>query len=340
MYGTPRLAPAVTALPYHHPVTVRLCGSLRRWVSTPSTACAWWKAKAVDTTTTRPHAPQRLAVRHSCWLPHRVVGGARNGDSNSLLSTNNVSTSRTSLCSEAVSLANAPCRLAMHTPPAFRLSRPPTHMQAIVLTSLLPRLSHICTPSHPRSVTPTPTWLSTTWATSPAAAMNTRNQALLPTLAHRFRPLPASAAPCPPPGFRHLAVRHLDDLAHRFLPYPAPSPRFPTWLSDPRSVTTPLPPTWLSGPCSACDRRSAATCAWEAPSSATTSTSEGPAGMSMDTMASEFCGWDSYGGWGHGTRQGRAGRRGGWQAGNHAVGPAGAIRGLPVHHPPYSSRDL
>mmetsp|Transcript_23790 Transcript_23790/g.60687 ORF Transcript_23790/g.60687 Transcript_23790/m.60687 type:complete len:291 (+) Transcript_23790:523-1395(+) len=44
-----------------------------------------------------------------------------------------------------------------------------------------------------------------------------------------------------------------------------------------------------SGPCSACDSRSAATCAGLAPGSATTSTSEGPAGMSMATMASEFC---------------------------------------------------
>ncbi|MNM25059.1 hypothetical protein D3C81_354990 [compost metagenome] len=39
--------------------------------------------------------------------------------------------------------------------------------------------------------------------------------------------------------------------------------------------------TWLSGPCSAWESRSAATKAGFAPSSAITSTSEGPAGMSM-----------------------------------------------------------
>mmetsp|Transcript_20356 Transcript_20356/g.56717 ORF Transcript_20356/g.56717 Transcript_20356/m.56717 type:complete len:302 (+) Transcript_20356:1264-2169(+) len=47
--------------------------------------------------------------------------------------------------------------------------------------------------------------------------------------------------------------------------------------------------TCESGPCSAWDSRSAATCAGFAPASATTNTSEGPAGISMDTMASEFC---------------------------------------------------
>ena len=46
--------------------------------------------------------------------------------------------------------------------------------------------------------------------------------------------------------------------------------------------------TCESGPCSAWLRRSAATCAGGAPASATTSTSDGPAGMSMATMASEF----------------------------------------------------
>mmetsp|Transcript_3742 Transcript_3742/g.15167 ORF Transcript_3742/g.15167 Transcript_3742/m.15167 type:complete len:204 (+) Transcript_3742:969-1580(+) len=47
--------------------------------------------------------------------------------------------------------------------------------------------------------------------------------------------------------------------------------------------------TWESGPCSAWERRSAATWDGCASLSAMTSTSEGPAGMSMDTIASEFC---------------------------------------------------
>ena len=44
--------------------------------------------------------------------------------------------------------------------------------------------------------------------------------------------------------------------------------------------------TWLSGPCSACESRSAAMCSGFAEPSAMTSTSEGPAGMSMEIMAS------------------------------------------------------
>eukprot|EP00160_Parvularia_atlantis_P017032 Unigene5691_Nuclearia_a/m.17369 Unigene5691_Nuclearia_a/g.17369 ORF Unigene5691_Nuclearia_a/g.17369 Unigene5691_Nuclearia_a/m.17369 type:complete len:338 (+) Unigene5691_Nuclearia_a:353-1366(+) len=48
--------------------------------------------------------------------------------------------------------------------------------------------------------------------------------------------------------------------------------------------------TWLSGPCSACDSRSAATYAGLADASAMTSTSDGPAGMSIATMALlSFC---------------------------------------------------
>ena len=43
--------------------------------------------------------------------------------------------------------------------------------------------------------------------------------------------------------------------------------------------------TWLSGPCSAWERRSEAAKAGLQVSSATTITSEGPAGMSMDTPA-------------------------------------------------------
>ena len=44
-----------------------------------------------------------------------------------------------------------------------------------------------------------------------------------------------------------------------------------------------------SAPCSACERRSAATWRTSARASAITSTSLGPAGMSMLTIASEFC---------------------------------------------------
>mmetsp|Transcript_18129 Transcript_18129/g.45026 ORF Transcript_18129/g.45026 Transcript_18129/m.45026 type:complete len:268 (+) Transcript_18129:734-1537(+) len=47
--------------------------------------------------------------------------------------------------------------------------------------------------------------------------------------------------------------------------------------------------TCESGPCSACDSRSAATCSGFAPASAITSTSDGPAGMSIETIASLFC---------------------------------------------------
>lgn len=48
--------------------------------------------------------------------------------------------------------------------------------------------------------------------------------------------------------------------------------------------------TWESGPCSACERRSEATYLGLEVESAMTRTSEGPAGMSMETSAEEsFC---------------------------------------------------
>mmetsp|Transcript_16424 Transcript_16424/g.51045 ORF Transcript_16424/g.51045 Transcript_16424/m.51045 type:complete len:261 (+) Transcript_16424:418-1200(+) len=55
------------------------------------------------------------------------------------------------------------------------------------------------------------------------------------------------------------------------------------------SIPTATSTTCESGPCSACDKRSAATKAGSASPSAITSTSDGPAGMSIDTVASEFC---------------------------------------------------
>ena len=55
----------------------------------------------------------------------------------------------------------------------------------------------------------------------------------------------------------------------------------PTFSAIPRPVASST--TWLSGPCSAWDKRSAATYRASAVPSATTSTSDGPAGISIAT---------------------------------------------------------
>jgi hypothetical protein len=49
--------------------------------------------------------------------------------------------------------------------------------------------------------------------------------------------------------------------------------------------------TWESGPCSACDSRSAATNCGFTPASAITSTSDGPAGMSIAAPPSAIATW-------------------------------------------------
>jgi len=71
--------------------------------------------------------------------------------------------------------------------------------------------------------------------------------------------------------------------AHLRAHTPASLGRAPPGTAGLHTCTPASPHTCESGPCSAWDSRSAATWAGLAAASATTSTSDGPAGMSMDT---------------------------------------------------------